>query len=172
MNNTAWKPGQIANIGGLRECLRGKGETVLREALLVLGCAYKGEVLRYAGTLFPGIGHIVGNEHQRVPVEKFGARMIEMVKATSQREWAARIIKLAPEHYRGRRGAAWQVFTDAWRAASPAPVVVPAQRAKTVSVILDPGEIGWCVQCDKKVSDERAARCTDRHCSMRKAKAA
>jgi hypothetical protein len=178
MNNTQWKPGQIANIGGLRECLRSKGEPVLRGALIVLGHAYKGEVFRYAGTIFPGIAHIVWNEHQKGGEEKFGARMIAMVQASTQKEWSDRIIKLAPEHYRGRRGAAWQVFADAWRALTPAPTTLPVadrRPAPTVSqpsVILDKGEIGWCDQCDQKVSGQRAARCTDKHCSMRRAEAA
>lgn len=121
MNNTAWKAGQIANIGGLRECLRGKGERVLRDALLVLGGVYKGEILRYAGTIFPGIAHIVANEHQgctdeeiKRGEEQFLPGMIDLVNASTQKEWADEIIKLAPEHYRGRRGASWQVFEKAW----------------------------------------------------------
>lgn len=121
MNNKAWKPGQIANIGGLRECLRGKGERVLRDALLVLGHAYNGQVLRYAGTIFPGIAHIVANEQQGLTDGEIGAQeaefmpgMIDMVAAGTQKEWADEIVKLAPEHSRGRRGAAWQVFEKAW----------------------------------------------------------
>src|SRR6185369_14411365 len=124
-NWTSWKPGMVSNVGGLRECLHAKGEAVLCGALVILGHAYKGEVLRYAGTIFPGIAHIVWNERQKGGEEKFGGRMVAMVQAKTQKEWSDRIIKLAPEHYRGRRGAAWQVFTDAWRPLASAP---PAAR--------------------------------------------
>jgi hypothetical protein len=157
-NWTCWKPGLVSNVGGLRECLRGKGEGVLREALLVLGHAYGGSVLRYAGTIFPGIAHIVWTERQRGSADKFGARMITMVKARTQKEWSDRIIKLAPEHYRGRRGAAWQVFADAWGGLSS-------------SLPVPPVEIRWCAQCDRRVSDDHAARCSSAFCSL-KAKAA
>jgi hypothetical protein len=173
-NINSWKPGMLQNVGGLKECLRTKGEEILREALIILGEAYRGERLRYAGTIFPGIAHIVWNEHQRSTEEKFGARMIAMVKTSTQKEWAARIVKLAPEHFRGRRGAAWQVFAEAWRdvQAPSALPIIQATQGSSAPVILDKGEIAWCAQCDQKVSGEKAARCTDRYCSMRKAEAA
>jgi hypothetical protein len=120
-NYTAWKPGMVQNVGGLRECLRTKGHAVLRDALMVLGRAYEGEILRYAGTIFPGIAHIVANERQGCDSGEiiqgrmqFMPGMIDMVNASTQKEWAADIIKLAPEHPRGRRGAAWVVFENAW----------------------------------------------------------
>lgn len=121
MNNKAWKPGQLANIGGLREVYRGKGERVLRDALSVLSNAYKGETLRYAGTIFPGIAHIVANEHQGLSDEEIAMQeaefmpgMIDLVAADTQAGWSKEIIKLSSEHPRGRRGAAWQVFEKAW----------------------------------------------------------
>lgn len=120
-NYTAWKPGMVQNVGGLRECLRGKGERVLRDAVLVLGKAYSGQILRYAGTIFPGIAHIVANEHQGLSSdeikrseEEFMPGMIDLVSAGTQKEWADDIIKLAPDHPRGRRGAAWVIFEKAW----------------------------------------------------------
>lgn len=120
-NYTTWKPGMIANIGGLRECLRGKGERVLRDALLVLSHAYAGKVLRYAGTLFPGVAHIVAGEHQGLTEAEIGEQeaefmpgMIDMVAAATQKEWADDIIKASTDHPRGRRGAAWTVFESAW----------------------------------------------------------
>lgn len=120
-NYTTWKPGMVQNVGGLRECLRGKGERVLRDALKVLAGAYPEQVLRYAGTLFPGIAHIVANEHHGLTPEEikqtedqFMPGMIDMVNAGSQEEWARDIMKLAPECSSGRRGAAWQLFESAW----------------------------------------------------------
>jgi hypothetical protein len=40
--------------------------------------------------------------------------MIDMVAATTQRGMGSEIIKRAPEHPRGRRGASWLVFEEAW----------------------------------------------------------
>lgn len=120
-NYSAWKPGMVANIGGLKECLHTKGHHVLRDALKVLGRAYEGQILRYAGTIFPGIAHIVANERQGCVSgeiiqgrEQFMPGMIDMVNASTQKEWSDDIIKKAPEHPRGRRGAAWVVFENAW----------------------------------------------------------
>lgn len=119
-NYTAWKPGMVANIGGLRECLRTKGERVLRDACLVLSGAYKGEILRYAGTIFPGIARIIANEHHGCTGEEikggedmFMPGMIDMVNASTQKEWTAEIIKRAQPPI-GRRAAAASVFEDAW----------------------------------------------------------
>jgi hypothetical protein len=50
-----WKPGQVSNIGGLERCLRQNGERVLKSACLVASVAFSGQVLRYFGTIFPGI---------------------------------------------------------------------------------------------------------------------
>lgn len=167
-NYNAWKPGMLQNIGSIRECLRTKGERTLRESLVVLGQAYGAEIIRYAGTIFPGIAHIVSSEHQKGGEDKFGARMIAMVKTRTQRQWADQIIKASTDHPRGRRGAAWQVFADAWLQFTTAPVHHP----NAASVILNSDEIAWCEQCQRKVGSDRAAACTDRFCSMRKAQAA
>lgn len=120
-NYTTWKPGMVQNVGGLKECLRTKGHHVLRDALKVLARAYDGQILRYAGTIFPGIAHIVANERQGCDGaeiiqgrEQFMPGMIDMVAATSQKEWSDDIIKASAEHPRGRRGAAWTVFECAW----------------------------------------------------------
>jgi hypothetical protein len=54
-NPDSWKPGQICNIGGLEKCLRQSGEKVLRSACLTASVAFSGQVLRYFGTIFPGV---------------------------------------------------------------------------------------------------------------------
>lgn len=54
-NPDSWKPGQVVNIGGLEHCVRSHGEKVLRTALLASSVAFHGQVLRYFGTIFPGI---------------------------------------------------------------------------------------------------------------------
>ena len=53
-NFTAWKPGQVAIIGGIQRQWRREGAAVTGEALQVLATAFAGEILRYAGTVWPG----------------------------------------------------------------------------------------------------------------------
>jgi hypothetical protein len=119
-NFTCWKPGMIANVGGLKECLRSKGHHVLRDALKVLARAYDGQILRYAGTILPGLAHIVANERvgcdSREIIqgrEQFMPGMIDLVAASTQKEWTALIIARAQPPI-GRRAAAALVFEDAW----------------------------------------------------------
>ncbi|MBJ7442869.1 MAG: ParB N-terminal domain-containing protein [Sphingobium sp.] len=54
-NPESWKPGQVSNIGGLEYCVRQHGEKILRTSLLAASVAFHGQVLRYFGTIFPGI---------------------------------------------------------------------------------------------------------------------
>lgn len=54
-NYDSWKPGQVGAVGGLEHCLRQHGEKVLRTAVLAASIAFHGQVLRYFGTIFPGI---------------------------------------------------------------------------------------------------------------------
>lgn len=119
-NYTAWKPGMVSNVGGLKECLRQKGHAVLRDALRVLAGAYEGQILRYAGTIFPGIAHIVANEKQGCNKSEiiqgrhqFQDGMIDMVAASTQKEWADATNAEAKDGI-GRRMAACKVFEKAW----------------------------------------------------------
>ncbi|MES2157497.1 MAG: DUF6551 family protein [Pseudomonadota bacterium] len=58
-NPESWKPGQVSNVGGLEHCLRQHGEKVLRTSILTASIAFHGQVLRYFGTIFPGIAAAV-----------------------------------------------------------------------------------------------------------------
>jgi hypothetical protein len=168
MTSAGWKTGMIGNIGGLRECLRGKGEQTLRTSLTVISRAYANEVLRYVGTIFPGIAHVVADAYRlRSSGDEILEEFVPVVAAKTQTQWAKEIIILSPECPRGRRGAAWQVFEEAWHARLLAPPTLPVVQG----LVLDPGEVGWCDQCDRKVSGQHVARCADRFCSL-KAKAA
>lgn len=54
-NHTTWEPGQVSNIGGILRCHQRQGEQLTARALRVLADGFRGDVLRYAGTLFSGI---------------------------------------------------------------------------------------------------------------------
>lgn len=85
--------GSVSNVGGLLKCLRVHGPEVLAAALDVLAQAFKGQVLRYAGSIFPGIVAIVAAEVKRViPHDTWCdgdgfILMTEMVGAAEQIEW-------------------------------------------------------------------------------------
>jgi hypothetical protein len=117
-NNQGMKPAQIGCIGGLKNCYRVHGLQVLTAALDVLQQSFKGQILRYAGTLFPGIVAIVATEIERDPAfadsDTF-ALMTEMVGGAGQGEWVADInrkIVANPSLNRGK--VAREVFTEAW----------------------------------------------------------
>jgi hypothetical protein len=73
-NYTAWKPGMVQNVGGLKECLRSKGHHVLRDACKVLARAYDGPMLRYAGTIF---GWHRAHRRERAPGLRERVRLFE-----------------------------------------------------------------------------------------------
>lgn len=54
-NYDSWKPGQVANIHTLELCVRNHGLRVLRMSCLAGAVAFHDQVLRYWGTIFPGI---------------------------------------------------------------------------------------------------------------------
>lgn len=88
-NPTAWKPGQISNIGGIEQSWRSHGQRVCRDAMEILVAAFDGEVLRYAGTIWPGIVAVVAEEHRESrafdPVMR--EMFVEMLRGASQAEW-------------------------------------------------------------------------------------
>jgi hypothetical protein len=118
-NNRDCAPGMIQNIAGLRNCYRVHGLQVLTAALDVLAQAYKGQVLRYAGTIFPGIVTIVADEMAAdagfVDGERFGL-VTEMVGGAEQVEWYKDLQQLlSREPTLNRKTATEQVFRSAWQ---------------------------------------------------------
>lgn len=119
-NNVQQKPGSLINVGGLRHCYRVHGQQTLTGALWVLGQAYAGQVLRYAGTLFPGLAEIVAAEIKAN--SKFGSTegprlMVEMIAGATQGEWLVEInAAVAADQGRAlnRRAASIRVFANAW----------------------------------------------------------
>lgn len=117
-NVTAWKPNMVANIGGLQRCYRAHGLQVLTAALDVLAVSFRGEVIRYAGTIFPGIEAVVADELKLDPQFVDGrARilLIAMVSADEQADWY-RCVSARTADVPTRRAAAAAVFRDAWAA--------------------------------------------------------
>jgi hypothetical protein len=110
--------GALSNIGGLQNCIRVHGGGVLACALDVMGKAYHGQVLRYAGTIFSGIAAIVATEIKAdanfAQGEMFEL-MIEVVGASPQADWVRDINQAMTDgRATSRRHGSALVFEQAW----------------------------------------------------------
>lgn len=117
-NNQIMQAGRVVNVGGLKNCYRSHGVQVLTAALDVLAQSFKGEVLRYAGTIFPGLAAIVADEINRDGKFAEGdlfCLMTEMVCGAAQSDWVQEInLAMAAGEASSRRDAAAVIFRKAW----------------------------------------------------------
>jgi hypothetical protein len=96
-NPTGWKPGMVSNIGGIQQAWKRHGATRGRASLHILANGFAGQVLRYAGTIFPGIVALVAElTARRDPlIWKDGEQalmLIEMLAETPQNEWRETVL--------------------------------------------------------------------------------
>jgi hypothetical protein len=119
-NHTAWKPGQVSNIGGIEAAWRSHGATRTRAALMVMARGLDGQVLQYAGTIFPGVAALVASlTVKRDPLIWMNgdeAEMVaEMIGETGQVEWR-RLVAVARGNDPTLRfaQASAKVIGDAW----------------------------------------------------------
>ena len=105
-NHTAWKPGQIANIGGIRDSYKRFGGEVTGMGLRAVSQAFEGQVLRYAGTLFSGAALYLStaSNEQAFDFDLF----VLVLQGYSQADWIAEI---AVE--KGRQGVSWPIAASA-----------------------------------------------------------
>jgi hypothetical protein len=178
INYTAWKPGQLANIGGLKSALRVFGEEAFGAGLTVFAQAFGGQVLRYAGTILPGVIAVCADIMAEGPgvTDKF-ERLQTMLARRSQADWRGDVMQARIVYPALRYDAAsamgirraWQGFRPDPVTPAPAPLRVRAVQlapARSASPSLQAG--GWCNQCDMKVSAAAAGACKSRFCSFRK----
>lgn len=196
-NFTAWKPGQVAIIGGIQRAWRRQGAAVTAEALQVLSTAFAGEVLRYAGTIWPGIV-VVCAEAMRVGRSSGPTASLNEAGKLSPGGFATLTAKLGAKGQEGLRKAilaraalhpdlgyneaSRQIVAELhWPERAKPGVVQPAARItdpKPAFVFTPDGKgdgpigIGdgcaWCEQCDMRISREQAESCRSRWCSLRK----
>lgn len=161
-----WKAGEVANIAGiLRYHRRSVQATPI--ALAALGKAWPGEVLQYAGSVYPGFAAVAIDEVRLRgdPVEVV-RDLARIAGQRSQVEWRRAAQAEAAVGNGSTRDGAEIVFRRVWRSRHNSEIALPQPVGAAAT------ETAWCAQCDRKVSGGLAARCTDRFCSMRKAKAA
>lgn len=111
-------PGGLSNVGGLQNCYRVHGLQVLTASLDVLAQSFKGQILRYAGTIFPGIVAIVATELESdasfTEGETFGL-LTEMIGGVEQVQWVKDLnTALANDPSANRKTATEKMFRAAW----------------------------------------------------------
>jgi hypothetical protein len=163
-NYTAWKPGMVQNIGGIEKAWRSAGPKVTAKALVALRLGFQGQVLRYAGTIFPGIVAVcsdeVRNDFRGERFERFCRRLGHW----RQEEWRTAIMRQKGEEPELKYNVcSAHVLRREWRkeqgAEAPAELKFTACRDGKA----------WCDQCDMAVTEAQAASCKSRYCSLRKA---
>ena len=97
-NFTAWKSGQIANVGGLfRIWRRDGGPDVTRRTLCVVARAFGDQVCRYAAPLFSAIAGVISAD---AAVDD--ALLVLILRDRPQVEWVNDFARTVPDHD-GRR---------------------------------------------------------------------
>lgn len=135
-NPTAWKPGMVSNVGGIESAWRMFGPEASQAAMFALRHAYLGQVLQFAGTIYPGIVSTCFDE-----IGKHGSfggpgldAFSQFLGETTQDEWRARILRARGEDADLSMAAASRVvIRRAWQAdceSSPAAKAAPATSPK------------------------------------------
>lgn len=187
-NYTAWKPGMVANVGGIEAAWRRHGPEATSLALTVMECGLSGQVLRYAGTIFPGIVAVCVAECQRGRDPVRIGHLVAMVGSKEQTDWRRVIMRARSDDANLKFAAASaKVFLEEWgqrqgslgptmpeRAApaadSPAkvaPVDPSVFKRGAADEPIDPAK-AWCAQCDRRVTQDKVAKCLSPFCAMKK----
>lgn len=113
-NLASWKPGVIGNISGIRRAFKEHGADVAARALRILVTAFEGQVLRFAGTIFPGIAAALAD-----PPDGGDDELLVMVlQGDEQPTWAKLVGTEAAERGIHSRDAAAIVIRAAWAEAA------------------------------------------------------
>ena len=119
-NHMRWKPGMVMNIGGIERAWRRNGAARTWAALQILSRAFGGQVMRYAGTIFPGIAAVVADlTAQGDAVVWVGSEeaqmLVEMISDSSQVEWRKLIAEVRVDFPNMKFDAASvKAIADSW----------------------------------------------------------
>lgn len=87
MNHISWKPGMVSNIGGIQRCFKAHGRELTGRALLALSQGFEGQVLRYCGTIFGGIAHLLARLGKDADFEL----LVMVLAGASQADWMGEV---------------------------------------------------------------------------------
>lgn len=186
-NPVSWKPGQISNIGGIRSAWKSYGPAATELALTLLANAFAGEVLTYAGTIFPGLVAIcAGDKGNGTLADDDLARLIAALGSRTQEQWRNAALREMASSGDGRVVAMTQVFRAALRgeaekapASGNAGVTRPALPDAPLPISVGGGAAfgdgfekrkagaEFCSQCEKLRSPAEASRCASAWCKLR-----
>lgn len=183
-NYTAWKPGMVSNIGGIENAWRTHGGRVTSLALAVMADAFAGQVLQYAGTIFPGIAAVVEDEVDKRTDPSRRAQLVAMIGGRSQNDWRRDVMCARADNPNLKFAkASAEVLREHWArkfgffsAPAPSKAAPPVPQVKTEAFagLHEPGEAAraWCEQCERRVTVEKAQACLSQFCKMKVAQAA
>lgn len=183
-NPTAWKPGEVSNIGGIRQAWKSHGSAATELAMTLLADAFKDQVLTYAGTIFPGLVAVcAGDPGKSIIDDDKLSVLIGVLGGKSQEDWRKLALREMARSGDGRVVAMMQVFRAAVAEQKPANGNANANVAvqSTVTPIaISSGSTAFgdgfdkragggrfCEQCDKLVAPDKAKRCSSAWCKLR-----
>lgn len=183
-NPLFWDPGQIANIGGIRSAWKSHGAAATELALTVMANAFKGQVLHYAGTIFPGLVAVCAGDGSGVIDDAALSRLIAALGARTQDYWRNAALREMAASGDGRVAAMTNVLRRAMSGSHPLPPSKDAASAPRVAETPLPiagaggGAFGdgfekrkagaeFCAQCEKLRRPEEAQRCRSAWCKLR-----
>lgn len=162
-NYTAWKPGMVSNISGIQNSFRIHGPKITLAALTALARAFEGEVLRYAGSLFPGIAGFMAEQAKAgkpVSIDD----LVSTLRKRTQRAWLTEI-QFEAAASGTRRDVAARITVKnkhlgitSTVTAMPKTLTLPPERASVMT---------WCNQCDRRVTLGQAAACQSPFCKAK-----
>lgn len=176
-NYTVWKPGMVANLPGIERAWRVHGRAATGTAFHALSEAFAGQVLQFAGTIFPGIAAVCADEiarHRQFDGARFASFKALLAKR-SQRDWRNLIMEMKGENPTLNYLAISQMaIRRAWADAQSAPAATSSPTIERSSKMQFPDadaptrdDRRWCEQCDRRVSLTAATTCRDRFCKLR-----
>lgn len=112
-NWLAWRPGAVSNISGIRACYKRHGEEVTAATLGAIAGGFPGTVLRFAGTIFPGLAAFIADASKRQ--EGVDQELLIMVlQGAGQEQWVSEILLEQAASGVNRRAAAAAVVGRAY----------------------------------------------------------
>jgi len=181
-NHTGWKPGMVSNIAGIEASWKKHGPEVTAAALAIMAEAFAGQVLRYAGTVFPGVAQVTADEFEENDTWSTDLReaFIGLLATVGQEGWRKRIaqtkveqpgLKFAMASALAMRRA-WEGGKDAKSAAPvslgpkmPLPARLTGNAPKLAAAPVQWPR--WCEQCERRVGEERAMTCGAKFCKVK-----